>query len=51
MSAAAETVLAVSGLTKVYPGAEPVHALRGIDFAVARGEFVGRFAPVVRERD
>ncbi len=40
MSAAAETVLAVSGLTKVYPGAEPVHALRGIDFAVARGEFV-----------
>jgi len=40
VSAAAETVLAVSGLTKVYPGAEPVHALRGIDFAVARGEFV-----------
>ncbi len=40
MSAAAETVLAVSGLTKVYPGAEPVHALRGIDLAVARGEFV-----------
>ena len=40
MSAAVDTVIAVSGLTKVYPGAEPVHALRGIDFAVARGEFV-----------
>ncbi|NLN10778.1 MAG: ABC transporter ATP-binding protein, partial [Acidobacteria bacterium] len=35
-----DTVIAVSGLTKVYPGAEPVHALRGIDFAVTRGEFV-----------
>ena len=40
MSAAVDTVIAVSGLTKVYPGAEPVHALRGIDFAVTRGEFV-----------
>jgi len=28
------------GVTKVYPGAEPVHALRGIDLAVARGEFL-----------
>jgi putative ABC transport system ATP-binding protein len=40
VSAAVDTVIAVSGLTKVYPGAEPVHALRGIDFAVTRGEFV-----------
>jgi len=33
-------LLAVHGLTKVYPGAEPVHALRGIDFGVRQGEFV-----------
>jgi putative ABC transport system ATP-binding protein len=36
----APALLAVSGLEKVYPGAEPVHALRGIDLAVARGEFL-----------
>jgi len=33
-------LLAVRGLTKVYPGAEPVHALRGIDLGVRQGEFV-----------
>jgi len=33
-------LLAVHGLTKVYPGAEPVHALRGIDLGVREGEFV-----------
>ena len=36
----APALLAVSGLEKVYPGAEPVHALRRIDLAVARGEFL-----------
>ena len=40
MSAPAPALLAVAGLEKVYPGAEPVHALRGIDLAVAQGEFV-----------
>jgi len=40
VSAPAPALLAVSRLEKVYPGAEPVHALRGIDLAVARGEFL-----------
>jgi putative ABC transport system ATP-binding protein len=31
----------VSGITKVYKmGAERVHALRGVDFTVEKGEFV-----------
>ncbi|MCL4836620.1 MAG: ABC transporter ATP-binding protein [Thermoanaerobaculia bacterium] len=40
MSAPAPALLAVSRLEKVYPGAEPVHALRGIDLAVEHGEFL-----------
>lgn len=33
-------VIRTEGLEKVYPGAEPVHALRPLDFTVERGEFV-----------
>jgi len=40
VSAPAPALLAVSRLEKVYPGAEPVHALRGIDLAVEHGEFL-----------
>jgi putative ABC transport system ATP-binding protein len=40
VSANGEPLLAVRALTKVYPGAEPVHALRGIDLEVHAGEFV-----------
>ena len=36
-----ETVFRTSGLTKVYrSGAQEVHALRGVDFAARKGEFV-----------
>lgn len=33
-------VIRTDRLEKVYPGAEPVHALRPLDFRVERGEFV-----------
>jgi putative ABC transport system ATP-binding protein len=33
-------LIEIRGLTKVYPAAEPVHALRGVDLDVGRGEFV-----------
>ena len=44
MSARADSsdipVIAVSGLEKIYPGAEAVHALRPLDLTVHRGEFI-----------
>ena len=40
MAPQVEAVLRTEGLTKIYPSAEPVHALRGIDLSIARGEFV-----------
>ncbi len=33
-------VIRTERLERVYPGAEPVHALRGIDLRIQRGEFV-----------
>jgi putative ABC transport system ATP-binding protein len=33
-------LIEIRGLTKTYPAVEPVHALRGVDLEVARGEFV-----------
>ncbi|MEP0548170.1 MAG: ABC transporter ATP-binding protein [Rhodothermales bacterium] len=39
-TAADQPVIRTEGLEKVYPGAEPVHALRPLDFTVERGEFV-----------
>jgi putative ABC transport system ATP-binding protein len=38
-------LLEVRALEKVYPAAEPVHALRGIDLTVERGEFVALMGP------
>ena len=38
-------VLAVEGVTKVYPGANPVHALRGVDLEVRSGELVAVVGP------
>jgi putative ABC transport system ATP-binding protein len=40
VSAPAPPLLALRGLSKTYPGAEPVHALREVDLDVAAGEFV-----------
>lgn len=41
MTEAAETVFRTRGLTKVYrSGTQEVHALRGVDFAARKGEFV-----------
>nr|MCU0927564.1 ABC transporter ATP-binding protein [Hydrogenophaga sp.] len=38
---ATETVFSARGLTKVYGAGEAaVHALRGVDLDIARGEFV-----------
>ncbi len=38
-------VLDLEQVTKVYPGSPPVHALRGVSFAVAAGELVGVLGP------
>ncbi|TQL02276.1 ATP-binding cassette domain-containing protein [Cellulomonas sp. SLBN-39] len=34
------TTFTLLGITKTYPGAEPVHALRGIDLTISPGDFV-----------
>ena len=45
-AAAAATVLQARGLTKVYgSGSATVHALRGVDLAIERGEFVVLLGP------
>jgi putative ABC transport system ATP-binding protein len=38
-------VLDVEGLTKTYPGEPPVHALRGVELRIGRGELVGIVGP------
>ncbi|MFN4128609.1 MAG: ABC transporter ATP-binding protein [Paracoccaceae bacterium] len=41
-----ETIFQTTGLTKVYrSGAQEVHALRGVDFSAARGEFIVILGP------
>ena len=39
------TVLALSGVTKTYPGTPPVHALRDIDLDIRSGELVAVVGP------
>ena len=39
------TVLALSGVTKTYPGTPPVHAIRGIDLDIRSGELVSIVGP------
>jgi len=43
--AASDIVLSLHGVTKEYPTTPPVRALRGVDFAVRRGELVGVVGP------
>jgi putative ABC transport system ATP-binding protein len=46
MTAMSETIFHTKGLTKVYrSGAQEVHALRGVDFRAARGEFIVILGP------
>ena len=40
-----EAVLELRGVTKSYPGNPPVHALRGVDLVVERGELVAVVGP------
>jgi len=42
---APDTVLELAGVEKAYPGTPPVHALRGIDLTVRRGELVAVVGP------
>ncbi len=44
-AAGSEVVLSLRGVTKQYPTTPPVRALRGVDFAVTRGELVGVVGP------
>lgn len=40
-----DVVLSLRGVTKEYPTTPPVRALRGVDFAVTKGELVGVVGP------
>lgn len=40
-----QTVLALSGVTKTYPGTPPVHAIRDIDLDIRSGELVAVVGP------
>ena len=44
-SAGSDVVLSLHGVTKEYPTTPPVRALRGVDFAVTRGELIGVVGP------
>jgi putative ABC transport system ATP-binding protein len=44
-AADSDVVLSLRGVIKEYPTTPPVRALRGVDFAVARGELVGVVGP------
>jgi putative ABC transport system ATP-binding protein len=44
-AAGRDVVLSLHGVTKEYPTTPPVRALRGVDFAVTRGELVGVVGP------
>lgn len=44
-AAGRDVVLSLRGVTKEYPTTPPVRALRGVDFAVTRGELVGVVGP------
>jgi len=39
------TVLALTDVTKTYPGTPPIHALRGVDLAIRTGELVAVIGP------
>ena len=39
------TVLALSNVTKTYPGTPPVHAIRGVDLDIQSGELVAIVGP------
>jgi len=41
----AKTALALRGVSKVYPGTPPVHALHAVDLAIDDGEFVAVVGP------
>jgi ABC-type Na+ transport system ATPase subunit NatA len=45
VSSAADTIVEIRGLTKVYPGKVPVAAVKGIDLDVHRGELFGLLGP------
>ena len=45
MASEATPVLRLQAVTKTYPGPPPVHAVRGVDLAVAAGELVAVVGP------